>query len=325
MATFATAPAVEEIVTASASPETSRKEDFLRACAQEDVETLRIILADAGSSRDELLQAKTADGRTALHVAVAVNRLDIVNVLLDQGANVNIADDTIRRFGRPALHDAISEHRAEIISALLAKEASVVQTDKFGKTALHVAMEAEAVEPEILGPLMAHPQANISLQDEAGRTVLHTAIASLDENEQYESVLAQLLKRKEFNPSLADRAGNTVLHLAAQQGLENILSICLHRSVPINAVNKLGQTALHVLVKAGYGIDEAKVLLDWPTCDLSLKDKKGLTVRDYAERYGDADLVEYFNDLANGAKATETASDAVTPSATATTTKSAKR
>lgn len=36
---------------------------------------------------------------------------------------------------------------------------------------------------------------------------------------------------------------------------------------------QLGQTALHVLVKAGYGIDEAKVLLDWPTCDLSLKDK----------------------------------------------------
>lgn len=106
-----------------------------------------------------------------------------------------------------------------------------------------------------------------------------------------------------------------------------------------------------MLVKAGYGIDEAKVLLDWPTCDLSLKDKvpsprkacaclsnlivsrvsfvgfqKGLTVRDYAERYGDADLVEYFYDLANGAKATETASGAVTPSATATTTtKSAKR
>lgn len=98
---------------------------------------------------------------------------------------------------------------------------------------------------------------------QAGRTVLHTAIASLDENEQYESVLAQLLKRKEFSPSLADRvwgriwaavssacltsrvcvcivqAGNTVLHLAAQQGLENILSICLHRSVPINAVNKV--------------------------------------------------------------------------------------
>ena len=59
MATFATAPAVEEIVAASTPPETSRKEDFLRACAQEDVETLRSILADAGSSRDELLQAKT--------------------------------------------------------------------------------------------------------------------------------------------------------------------------------------------------------------------------------------------------------------------------
>lgn len=98
---------------------------------------------------------------------------------------------------------------------------------QFGKTALHIAMEAEAVEPEILGPLLAHPQANISLQDEvlyicasniaalptlttacalqAGRTVLHAAIASLDENEQYEAVLTQLLKRKEFSPSLVDR------------------------------------------------------------------------------------------------------------------------
>lgn len=60
MATFATAPPVEEIVATAAAPtDTNRKEDFLRACAQEDVETLRTILADAGSSREELLQAKT--------------------------------------------------------------------------------------------------------------------------------------------------------------------------------------------------------------------------------------------------------------------------
>ncbi len=63
------------------------------------------------------------------------------------------------------------------------------------------------------------------------------------------------------------------MHVAAQQGLEMVLSIALHRSVPVNAVNKLGQTALHVLVKAGYGMDEAKVLLEWPTCDLTIKDK----------------------------------------------------
>lgn len=61
MATFATAPAVDEVVAASAPAEVSKKEEFLRACAQGEVEVLRTILADESStSREELLHAKTA-------------------------------------------------------------------------------------------------------------------------------------------------------------------------------------------------------------------------------------------------------------------------
>lgn len=298
MATFAMAvptPAVED--TSNASPK-SELDVLFEACGRGDVDTIRQLQLTSASFA-QLLQSFRTDGRTPLHVAVASNQPAVVECLLAAGADPNFPDDSVRRFGRSALHEAIAEHRGTLLPILFAHQASVTQTDKFSKNAIHVALEAEAVEDDILAVLLAQPDANISLQDESGRTAIHTALLTLDENERFESIVATLLKRPEFRPTLVDKNGNSVLHLAAQQGMESVFTLCLARSVPLNAQNQWGQTALHVLVKAGYGMDEAKTLLEAPACNLTLQDKKGLTVKDYAERYGDADLVDYFYSLAH--------------------------
>ena len=72
-------------------------------------------------------------GWSALALAAAAGHGDMVGLLLDQGANVDIQWD----FGRTALHEAAIFGRASVVELLLARGAAVDVRDLNGETALH--------------------------------------------------------------------------------------------------------------------------------------------------------------------------------------------
>ena len=72
-------------------------------------------------------------GWSALALAAAAGHGDVVGLLLDQGANVDIQWD----FGRTALHEAAIFGRASVVELLLARGAAVDVRDLNGETALH--------------------------------------------------------------------------------------------------------------------------------------------------------------------------------------------
>ena len=77
------------------------------------------------------------DGLNALHQATFQGRLDIVEYLVTEGANVNIRSGN-KSLGRSALHFAVENGFTEIVEYLVEHGADVFQTDNAGLSPLEV-------------------------------------------------------------------------------------------------------------------------------------------------------------------------------------------
>lgn len=106
--------------------------------------------------------------KSPLHHAVERGHCKLVKILIDFGADVNIADkDNVR-----PLHLAASRGFAEISEALIDADAMVDAKDRWGTTPLHHA--AEQGQGEVTR-LLVERGANIHLKDANHRTALHFA------------------------------------------------------------------------------------------------------------------------------------------------------
>src|SRR4051794_15579991 len=85
------------------SPQRQIDEDFLTAVEQKDLEKMNRLLAQGAN-----INARSRiNGYFALQYAINWPDINLVKLLLDKGANINIADDG----GRTALIDAADESR----------------------------------------------------------------------------------------------------------------------------------------------------------------------------------------------------------------------
>lgn len=84
------------------------------------------------------VNARTTNGKTPLQKATEKNRLNIVNLLIRNGANVNAVYSSENR---TALHLASRNGYDKIVEALIGHGASINYQNKFGRTALLKAIE----------------------------------------------------------------------------------------------------------------------------------------------------------------------------------------
>lgn len=92
------------------------------------------LLIDAGAS----VNVKTVNGKTPLQKAIEKNRPNVVNLLIQFGANVNAVYNSENR---TALHLASRNGFDKIVEALIGHGASINYQNKFGRTALLKAIE----------------------------------------------------------------------------------------------------------------------------------------------------------------------------------------
>ncbi|RAK77744.1 uncharacterized protein BO72DRAFT_477043 [Aspergillus fijiensis CBS 313.89] len=197
-------------------------------------------------------------GVTPLHIASKYWNLDAMQALLDHGGRTGLAEMVLRRddHGRPPLHWALMGDKNEIatltpsevtsrllrtVKLLLDMGPAMVNVkDQANKTVLHYAL---------LDLLIVHG-ADPSMCDESSRTMLYrlamrdSSIRLIDAE-----TLEKILTLVNINNS--DVNGDTVLHYISRRLPQtHAVRILLSRGANVNAVNKMGNTPLHMAAGA---------------------------------------------------------------------------
>jgi ankyrin repeat protein len=254
------------------------------------------------------LNARTADGSTPLHEAVAAGHVEIAQVLLENGADVQDLDSS----QRTAVYLAVVFRRLDMVRVLLRQGREQLDfSDRDGFTPLHKAVEQG--DEEMVTTLLENG-ALVGLRNSHGTTALHVAalrgylsvcqllvLAGADVRAQDKEYLCPLDLAATSGATdviayLAEHGGNiyhkgrelwTPLHRAARGGHCQAVAFFLDRHVNVLQGDFKGNIPLHLAVRSGR-IEVVRLLVertvepDTVKAQLSATDRKGQTPREVA-------------------------------------------
>ena len=217
-------------------------------------------------------------GRSVHHIAAEYDQIHMIEMLAEQGLDVNIGDDEgvtplhnaancgklesvrtlLRLGGRESmtkiagkhgtpLHQAVAKGHKDIVSLLLNEGCpiNVANSELQGRSVLHFA--AQLGEIHVM-EMLAEQGLDVNIGDDEGVTPLHNAAYC----GQLESV--RTLLRLGGRGSMTKVAGEhgTPLHQAVAGGHKDIVSLLINEGCPIDMVDNEGHTSLHFAVVYGH-------------------------------------------------------------------------
>ncbi|XP_072264738.1 ankyrin repeat domain-containing protein 6 [Pyxicephalus adspersus] len=219
--------------------------------------------------------AVTKHGRTPLHLAAHKGHLNVVQILLKAGCELNIQDDG----HQTALHRAAVVGHSDILAVLIQEGCALDRQDKDGNTALHEAAWhgfSQSVK------LLVKAGANVLAKNKAGNTPLHLAC----QNGHSQSCRVLLLAGSRAD--LKNHAGDTCLHVAARYNHLSVIRILLSAFCSVNEKNQAGDTPLHVAAALNHR-KVIKVLLE-AGADATLLNNAGQIALDTARHHNNSDV-----------------------------------
>ncbi|XP_047183681.1 caskin-2-like isoform X2 [Scophthalmus maximus] len=193
-----------------------------------------------GSTKRLNINYQDSDGFSALHHAALTGTTELLSLLLEAQAIVDIKDIN----GMRPLHYAAWQGKADSVLLLLRANASVNSSSHDGQIPLH--LSAQYGHYEVSEMLLQH-QSNPCLVNKAKKTPLDLAC------EFGRLKVAQLLLSSNMVTALLEGDGGhesleapstTPLHLAARNGHKDIIKLLLKAGIDINRATKAG-TSLH--------------------------------------------------------------------------------
>lgn len=212
-------------------------------------------------------------GATALHYAIIGNQIDTVKFLIKRKANIDATD----KLGATPLIDAVQLVRPEIVAVLADAGASLNVRSKLN--ALVTPLVAAAGDPNptkardnlsIMNTLLAKG-ADIDFASSNGTTALMAAARQTDNSQGY--ARASLLISKGAKLDLTNDKGETALMLAAGAGNEKLVKLLMDKGANAGAKNGAGETAANYAKRAGQGggaLEKAGVQAAEPTAAKSV-------------------------------------------------------
>ncbi|CAM9571834.1 unnamed protein product [Lampetra fluviatilis] len=266
-----------------------------------------------GAQRALNRQAK--NGWTPLMVAVEEGRLEVVNLLLENHARVDVFDE----HGKAALHLAAESGRAGVAGELLRRGAFANAKSKLGHTPLHAAAGAghaalvlllarthgaavDALTLRRRTPLhlaatggqldvcrtLLQLTADVNAADDGGQTALHLAADS-----GHPSVVALFVERHPALVAVADGRGRTCAHIAAARGSAPVLRQLLRHHRPgVTAVRSQasGSTPLQLAAAGGHA-EAVRILLE-AGASPAAEDSEGMAAIHLAAKHGHTGVLE---------------------------------
>ncbi|XP_053131984.1 caskin-1 isoform X3 [Hemicordylus capensis] len=240
-----------------------KDQELMQAVKAEDIGAVQKLLQRPKPGKAKLLGSvkrvnvnfQDTDGFSALHHAALNGNIELISLLLEAQAAVDIKDNK----GMRPLHYAAWQGKKEPMKLVLKAGSSVnVQSDE-GQIPLHLA--AQHGHYDVSEMLLQH-QSNPCILDNCGRTPLDLAcefgrvgVVQLLLNS---NMCAALLEPKPGD--ITDPNGTSPLHLAAKNGHIDIIRLLLQSGIDINRQTKAG-TALHEAALCGK-TDVVRLLLD---------------------------------------------------------------
>ena len=171
-----------------------------------------------------------------LQAAAVNNHRDLVILLLENGANVNIFGGEFGNAIVGAAATTLATDSSAVVQILLAKGADTSKTDGHGRTALFYA--AMRGKTNVVRLLLSY-KADSSIGAEDGDTPLHSAAFHGHEE------IVKLLLKDGNNVNITGRNILTPLHYAAINGYETIAKLLLESGARFTAGAIYGVTPLH--------------------------------------------------------------------------------
>ncbi|KAM4023739.1 caskin-1 isoform 1-T1 [Anomaloglossus baeobatrachus] len=240
-----------------------KDQELLQAVKAEDLSMVQKLLQRPKAGKAKLLGSakrvnvnfQDTDGFSALHHAALIGNTELISLLLEAQAAVDIKDNK----GMRPLHYAAWQGKKEPMKLLLKSGSAVnIQSDE-GQIPLHQA--AQHGHYDVSEMLLQH-QSNPCIMDISGKTPLDLAcefgrvgVVQLLLNS---NMCAALLEPKPGDST--DPNGTSPLHLAAKNGHIDIIRLLLQAGIDINRQTKSG-TALHEAALCGK-TEVVRLLLD---------------------------------------------------------------
>jgi TPR repeat protein len=160
----------------------------------------------------KLVESRTEDGNTPLHLAALEGHAAVAQVLLDQHAPVNargLREET-------PLHMAMYEGHHDMAEVLLANRADANAPSVSGETPLHVA--ARKGHRELVELLLSH-SAEVNARDHQDQTPLHLAAAA------GHAEVVKALMDHDADAQARDKSGRTPKAVAVEKGHADIIEL----------------------------------------------------------------------------------------------------
>ncbi|MDF1797070.1 MAG: ankyrin repeat domain-containing protein [Coxiellaceae bacterium] len=206
------------------------------------VEIVRILLYEGADVNFAYL-----GGTTLLYIAAQRGHIDVVNVLLAKGADVNLR----YRDGSTPLYIAAQRGHIDVVNVLLAKGADVNLRYRDGSTPLYIALLHGHID--VVNVLLAKG-ADVNLAYQDGSTPLYIAV----QNRHIDVVTALLAKGAGVNVAYNHRP--FPLYIAAENGHIDMVNVLLAKGADVNLACQDGSTPLYIAIQHGH-LDVVTALL----------------------------------------------------------------
>lgn len=182
------------------------------ACNLQEKEIVEILLKN-----DEIeINAQDFENEfTPLIYAVNLSNFDIVNILLENGANVNLQDG----FGNTVVHYSVIEDNIKILSRLVEFDPNLNLWNTDGKTPLHQAFSSSDKNLNTIINLLIN-KTNLNIQDNDGNTCLHL----ICRENMWKDFKSEIVKKK-LNILLKNKEGIRVIDYINKKDIDEFIEL----------------------------------------------------------------------------------------------------